>query len=127
MTDKIVDIRSRMNLISQKWDKLPEHIKRGLTLAKKMDEEDLRTLINMIGTLILHDVEEGLKGHDTQFLFDKIDELYEQYEQEKEEHLATCHFCGQTADTGVCLECLGQKIGGLERYKEWKNDKGEDK
>ena len=128
--EKVTDIRTKMNLASQKLNELPEHIKRGLALARKMDEEDLRTLFNMFGTLVLHDVEEGLKGRNTQFLFDKIDELYEQHEQEKKDLLATCHFCGETADTGVCLECLGQKVGGLGKYEEWRekeNDKGENK
>ena len=123
---KVIDIKTKMNLISQKWNELPEHIKRGLNVAKNMDEEDLRNLFNMLGTLIIRDVEQGLKGEPTEFLFEKIDALYEQYEQENKELQSTCHFCGEETDTGVCLECLALKLGGADKYKKWRDDaKGE--
>ena len=120
---KVIDIKTKMNMISQKWNKLPEHIRKGLNVAKNMDEEDLRHLFNMLGTLILRDVEQGLKGEPTEFLFEKIDALYSQYEQKKQRLQSTCHFCGDETDTGVCLECLIQKLGGADQYKKWRDRK----
>ena len=110
--DKIVDIRSRMNLTNQNWDRLPKHIRRGFTIAKNMDQEELSALFEFLGQIILSDVEHGLKGEETEFLFDEIDKMYEQWQQEKEAQLKTCFFCDEETDVGVCLGCLVKKCGG---------------
>ncbi len=114
MTDKIVDIRSRMNLISQKWEKLPEVVRRGYTVAKNMDRDDMAALYELLSRMILFDVEQGLKGEDTEFLFDEIDKLYEKWEQEKQDQIKTCFFCDEETDVGVCLGCLMKKCGGAD-------------